>query len=116
MSRPTHIGTFRQGERPEPLVVTFTDDAGTAINLTGFTARAVWRLRSSPQSAATTDTPTITTAASGIVTYSWDADNTASLGMHVLEIWVGNAGTLRYASRLFTYYVEAGVGSSAPSI
>jgi hypothetical protein len=114
--RPKYIGDYSVGERPEPLVITFTDSTGDPLDLTAFTAKAQWRPRRSSPAMATEDAAVVTTPASGIVTYGWDADNTAIPGWHELEVWVGNGTTARYASRQFTYLVRPGLSTTAPAV
>lgn len=105
------IGPYTAGEIPEPLVVTFTDADGTAIDLTGYTARWVYEPRGGT---AVTNNATITTPAAGQATYTWVAADLATSGFYNGQMWVGN-NTNRYASVIFQYQVFDGPGD-APTI
>lgn len=105
------LGPYQQGEIPAPLVVTFTDSAGTALNLTGYTAKFVYQ--QDAETAVTRDA-TVTTAASGIVTYTWVAGDFTAAGDYKGAVWVGNS-TNRYASEPIIWRVEDPPGT-APSI
>jgi hypothetical protein len=109
----TTIGPYCTGEKPLPLVVTFTDATDTAINLTGYTAAAYLK---PPTGTIVTDTATVTGAAAGQVTYTWG--ETASpfdqAGRWELEVWVGNNNDRRFASELYVMSVRAAL--TIPSI
>lgn len=109
----TSIGIFAKGEKPDPLLVTFTDTGGVALDLTGFTASCKIEQVDSSTTGLATGTAVLNNAAGGIVQYTFtDADmNTA--GLFRLQVWVGN-GTRRYASELFEYKVSE--DTEAPSL
>lgn len=109
---PTCIGPFVTGEKPNTLSYQFLNADGTVINLTGFSARYVYREKrgTSIDRAATITTPT-----NGTVTYAWVGDEFATPGHYVSEFWVGNAGTLKYASVLILFDVRSPVGA-IPSV
>lgn len=105
----THeLGPYTEGEIPEPLVVTFTDADGNAIDLTGYTAKLVHLL---PDGTDTTSAATVTSAAAGQVTYTWGATDLAAAGLHKAVVWVGNGGTRKLASKHYTFEVVSSPGT-----
>ena len=100
-------GPYTVGEKPPPMTYTFLDSTGVAINLTGYTAKFVVKEH---DGAATTYNATVTTPASGIVTFSWTGVEFATAGHYQAEFWVGNT-VLRYASILITFDVRLPVGA-----
>ncbi len=105
------IGPFVAGEKPSPLVYTFLDDGGAAINLTGFTAKLNVRER---WGLAVQYNATVSQPEAGKVTYTWTGAEFPTAGRYTAEIWAGN-GTLRYDSILIEFTVRAPVGP-VPSI
>jgi hypothetical protein len=102
----TKLGDYTAGEIPEPLVVTFTDAAGDAIDLTGYTARWVYQ---PVGGTAVTRNAVVTTPASGVTTHTWVAADLEDEGTYNAQMWVGNL-TNRYASETFQYRVNDGPG------
>ena len=98
------LGPYVQGERPAPLVVTFTEeDRVTALDLTDYDARAVI---AAPGVDPVTRDASVTAPETGEVTYVWDdEDLLLGTGTFELEVWVGN-GTNRFASERFIFYVR----------
>lgn len=109
-----NIGPYTQGEKPVPVVWTFKDEDGVVIDLTGYTAKFQYRRRSIAQDAATTADATVTTAASGEVTYTWTGSEFTDDGTYYGQFWVGD-GTNRFASDRINWTVNESVGV-APSI
>jgi hypothetical protein len=99
-------GPYVVGEKPPPLTYQFLDSAGVAINLTGYTAKFVVKEK---YGTATTYNATVSTPASGIITYTWVGTEFATAGSYQAEMWVGN-GALRYDSILIKFDVRAAVG------
>ena len=100
-------GPYVVGEKPPPLTYTFQDSTGVAINLTAYTAKFVVK---ETDGTATTYNATVTTPASGIVTYAWTGTEFATAGHYQAEVWVGNT-VIRYASILITFDVRLPVGA-----
>lgn len=108
------IGPYVVGEKPSPLEYQFLDADGIPLNLTGYTAKFVYRPTDDPQSAGVEASAVITDPAQGQVTYTWTGIELTSPGPHWAQFWVGNT-TQRYASLRLTFRVQAAVGS-VPSV
>jgi hypothetical protein len=101
------IGPYVVGEKPPPLIYTFLDSAGTAINLTGYTAKFTYReANGSPTEASAS----VTTPLAGAVTYAWTGSEFPTPGHYQAEFWAGNA-TNRYTSLLLLFDVRQPVGT-----
>lgn len=88
------MSTFyiKQGDTSPELQATLKDAEGTAIDLTGASAR--FHMRLSGATATTVDAAaTVVTAASGIVKYSWQAGDTDTVGRYEGEFEVTYADT-----------------------
>jgi len=107
MSTNIEIGPYVVGERPAPLVYQFLDSAGTAINLTGFTAKFNYQER---DGAAVTANATISDAVNGKAQYTFTGAEFSTAGRYRAEMWVGNL-TNRYASVDITFDVAVPVGT-----
>lgn len=105
---PVCIGSFVTGEKPNTLSYQFLNADGTVIDLTGFTGVYVFREK---RGASIERVATITTPTNGTVTYAWQGDEFATPGHYTSEFWVGNAGTLKYASVLIFFDVRAPIGA-----
>jgi len=98
------------GEIPEPLAHTFLDADGTAMNLTGFDASAVWE-----HTDGTTGTLSCSAGDStGEISATVSAAAVASTGVVDVVVWVGN-GSNRYASPIWRLLIADPPGA-APSI
>lgn len=109
---PLQLGTFTAGEKPAPLVYTFLDFDGVAINLTGYTVKFNWAPvdgTASTANAGLTGTPT-----DGKAVYTWTGAELLTPGSYVGQFWAGN-GTNRWASVKIHWTVQSGVGV-VPSI
>lgn len=106
-SSSTVIGPYVVGEKPAPLEYTFLESDGSAMDLTGYTAKFI--VRPADGTSATTYNASVTNPAGGVVTYTWDGTEFAEPGKHWAELWVGNT-TNRYASLRLEYRVRASVG------
>lgn len=109
---PVCIGPFVTGEKPNTLSYQFLNADGTVINLAGFTARYVFREGRGFAIERAADIPS---PANGTVVYAWQGDEFATPGHYVSEFWVGNSGTLKYASVLILFDVRSPVGA-VPSV
>jgi hypothetical protein len=98
--------TYVMGEKPPPLVYTFQDSAGTAINLTGYTAKFVIKEH---DGAAQTFNAVVSAPTSGQVTYAWAGTEWPTAGHYEAEFVVGNT-TNRYNSLKLTFNVRLPVG------
>lgn len=105
------IGPYVIGEKPSPLTYQFQDSTGTAINITGFTAKFSYQEH---DGAAVTANATITDGPNGKATYTFTGAEFATAGRYRAEMWVGN-GTNRYASVDIIFNVAVPVGT-VPSI
>jgi hypothetical protein len=116
LSCPEHtvcIGPYVVGERPVPLEYQFQNSDGSARDITAYGVRFIWRERdgaSTTRNGLLSATPT-----DGKVTYVWQGDEFPTPGHYRAEFWVGNGGTLKFASVLITWDVRAAVGP-VPSI
>lgn len=97
MAKPgTYSPTFVQGD-DWSFPATLKDQAGAAIDLTGYTFLAQARTRASA-GVAFTLTVTVTDAANGVVTVTVDAATTADIGpgTYVWDLqWTDAAGDIR---------------------
>lgn len=91
------IDELKVGEIPNPLVYQFLDGDGNPLNLTGYTAKVNIGEKTGGLS-VTNGTATITDAPNGKVTYTFTGGEFPTPGHWEIELWVGNAGTRRYAS------------------
>jgi baseplate upper protein BppU len=107
-SPSTVIGPFVVGEKPAPILYSFQDSNGLAINLTGYTAKFEVREQDAPftsdRNAAVVSPPT-----NGVVQYTWVGDEFPTPGHYLAEFWVGNGGQ-RWASILIEFDVRGPVG------
>lgn len=126
MSEPgaVTIGPYREGEIPPPVVVTFKDANVAAIDLTGYSARWIYRRHASSgnQTYAATDPAAVTQTATvnadqvghkGQVTYLWVSADFVTPGDYEGEMWVGNL-TNRMSSIRYVWRVNAAL--AVPSI
>lgn len=102
------IGPYVVGEIPTPLEYTFLESDGTAMDLSGYTAKFVTRPSDDP-SAVAEFTAQVTNPTGGVVTYAWDGTEILTPGNHWAEFWVGNT-TNRFASLRMSYSVRQSVG------
>lgn len=100
------IGPYTVGEKPAPLEYQFLKSDGTPEDLTGWSARFVYR-RS--DGIATTVNATVTDGPAGRVTYTWTGDELSTAGTWWCEFWVGNTSN-RYASKRLEATVRVPVG------
>jgi hypothetical protein len=100
------LGTFVVGEKPTALEYQFLNSDNTVIDLTGYTAKFVYRER---DGVASTANAAVSTPAQGKVTYTWLGTEMPTPGHYQAEFWVGN-GAQRYASWLITWTVRTSTG------
>jgi hypothetical protein len=105
------IGPFKVGEKPSPMIYSFQDSAGVAINLTAYTVKFNIRERESAVTAVFT--ATLLNGPLGQVQYSWTGAEFPTPGHWLAEFWVGN-GTQRWASLTIKFDVAAPVGPVPP--
>lgn len=101
------IGPFVVGEIPAPLQYQFLDQNGSAINVTGYAARFIYR---PPTGIAVDVAATVTDGPNGLVTYVWTGTEFALTGRYHAEMWIGN-GVQRFASDRITWIVRSPIGS-----
>lgn len=119
------IGPYRKGEIPPPIVVTYKDYLGNALDLSVGTWVARWIYRQHTLSgwpdfttadpAVVTQTATVLNQSTnkGQVQYTWVAADFTIAGFFEGEMWVGN-GTNRYASVRYLWQTYDAI--SVPSI
>lgn len=113
MTYPTvAAGPYVVGEKPPALAYTFKDSQNIAINLTGFTAKFIVK---HADSSAVTYNATVTTPASGIVSYTWTGAEFPLPGSYQAEFWAGNGTSLRYCSVMIKFEARLPVGP-VPSV
>jgi hypothetical protein len=105
------IGPFTVGEKPVPLLYTFLDHDGKIIDLTGYTAKFVYREASG---ALVTANATIPNPTTGAAQYTWIGGEFPTPGHYRARFWVGNLAQ-RLASVLITFDVSDAEGP-IPSI
>lgn len=101
---------FTVGEKPDPLEYQFLDANGSAMPITGYTAKFSTREAFALAPLINIATAAITDAANGKVTYTWTGAEFVAAGHFRAELWVGN-GTQRYASVIIEYDVRSPIGS-----
>ena len=95
------IGPYTAGEIPPPVVYQFLNSAGTAITLTGYTVKFLYRVGSAT---AVTRDATLDNGATGTVSYTWVVADLATAGNVTGEFVVGNA-TNRYGSERLSWVI-----------
>jgi len=110
------IGAYLKGEIPQAVQVTFKDDAGTVLDLSGFTAQfEIIRIDGGTDPGNLGQgTPSIPTPLSGLTQYVWHANDLLTVGMYRGIMWVGD-GTNRYGSEFFEWFVRDSL-TTVPSI
>ena len=115
------IGPYRKGEIPPPLVVSFKDYLGNAIDLTGYAVRWVYRQHTSagwPDYTATDPVAVVQIGSLlngplGQAQYAWVVGDFSTVGYYEGEMWAGN-GTNRYSSVRYQWQTYDAI--SVPSI
>ena len=111
MSTVIDLGTYTEGSIPPPLVVTFEDENGAAIDLSQFSSTGKFEMQRFGQ-AAVERGAAISTAASGPTkgqgTYIWVQGDMVA-GSWLGEMWALNATTNRFVSQKLTWFVEPAV-------
>jgi hypothetical protein len=103
------IGPFTVGEVPLDLQITFKDDDGNVVNLTGYTAVFVIEKVDETDATVGTGTATISDEANGITNYAWVAADFDAAGQYRTQMWVNNSSTGKtLASDVFEYFVRPG--------
>lgn len=105
------IGPFIVGEKPAPLEYQFLDANGAPLDLTGYTAKFVYR---EVDTVGTTQNASVTDAAAGEVTYIWQGIEFPTSGRYTGYIWVGN-GINRFASDTIEWRARTS-GAPVPSV
>jgi hypothetical protein len=115
MNGPIAIGPYTVGEVPAPIVVTFRNADGTAMDLSNvaWVARWIYRRHKTGTDgdfnindpAAITQNATVdhgVGATKGQCTYVWVAADFLTEGDYEGELWIGNSAN-RFASERFTW-------------
>lgn len=105
MTDTVDLGSFADGEVPEPLVYAFLDAAGDPIDLTGYTATFSLKVGDAD---AQTLPATVSTPLEGEVTHTWldgELERQGSYGRVRAEFVVTN-GTNTYVSLKMTGHVR----------
>lgn len=112
MSQPSvQIGPYVVGEKPTPLQYTFQDSVGAVLDLSGYTAKFVYREQ---YGVATTVNATIPSPTGGVAQYVWTGVEFPTPGHYRARFWVGN-NAQRFASVLILFDVADAEGP-VPSI
>ena len=99
--------TYVVGEKPPPLVYTFQDSSGTAIDLTSYSAE--FRIQR-VDGAAVTGLAVVSNPTAGEVTHIWLGTEFPTPGKYWAEFIVGNT-TNRYNSLRLEFIVRANIGT-----
>jgi len=110
------IGAYLKGEIPQALQISFKNDAGAILDLSGFTAQfEIIRIDDGVdpgnlgQGVSSVPTPS-----SGITQYVWHENDLLTVGMYRGIMWVGD-GTNRYGSEFFEWFIRDSL-TTVPSI
>ena len=107
---PLDLGTYTEGEIPPPLVVTFEDENGAALDLSAFGTGRFEMQRFG--GVAIERTASISTATSGATkgqgTYVWVSGD-MTVGTWTGEMWAINSTTNRFTSRKLRWFVQPAV-------
>lgn len=90
-----------EGARRPSQTITWADDAGTPLDLTGAVITARIRNRSSSTVAASTGTFAITDAANGVFRWDYSADDVATAGRYEVQ-FTATFGTAPTTARTIT--------------
>jgi hypothetical protein len=109
VSQPSvSIGPYVVGEKPVPLVYTFLDSNGNAMDLTGYAAKFSIHESLGAVSASLNASVNAPPTA-GAVQYTWIGTEFPTPGHYRARFWVGNS-TQRFASVLITFDVADSEG------
>jgi len=104
------LGTYTEGSIPPPLVITFKDENGAALDLSLFEA-GKFEMRRFGQTAVEKNA-VISTATSGPTkgqgTYTWVAADMVP-GTYTAEMWAIDTTTNRFVSRKLRWFVQPAV-------
>jgi hypothetical protein len=100
------IGPFCQGERPFPHVVTFTDDGGRPLGISGMTAKWIYQVG---DGVPVIRAAVVSNGVAGEATYTWVDADFAVPGSYRAEMWCGTATGVKLASVPYRYYVRPAV-------
>jgi hypothetical protein len=115
MAEPTivDLGAFAQGEVPPDLLVTFQDNDGNSINISGFTTEIRIAEELKGVTGFGTGVVTVLDAVNGQISYAWVQPDMLTQGQFTVQAWVlegTDPDSKRYASDLYTYTVYDGPG------
>jgi len=103
-----NIGPFREKSVPAALQVTFTDSAGTALNITSMTVKFVYKPVNGADGDETERTGSVVDGSSGIAKYVWVEADTTTAGSYRGVMWAYDADE-QYASDEYCWIVQAGL-------
>lgn len=98
-------GPYTQGEVGDPLDYQFQDSNGDPIDLTGYTAKFVYKRTGNT---AVTRTALLSTPSNGTATYVWQTADMNTAGVYRGEFFVSNL-TNTYASEPIVWRVRSAV-------
>lgn len=104
------LDSFIQGEHPEPLEYTYTDNDGGVVDLTGFDAVFQFRVGNNDAVEVPAD---VTDADNGVVTYEWDPDDLAEHGLLRAMFFVDDGTNGPWASEPIRGYVRPALYTAA---
>ncbi len=101
----TRLGSFSKGEIPKPLLITFQDADGAAIDISSYTPDGVIEgVDVTVSGLGNGVAAKVGGGSTGQVSYTWDAVDFETPGLFRLQIWIGN-GTDRLSSEVYEYFV-----------
>ena len=113
MAATINIGIYKVGEIPAPIVVTLEDSDEVALNLSGYTAK--WVYRRADGTSVTNAASLVSGGTTGQTTYTWADDDFEEPGNYEGEMWAGN-GTNRFTSVTYSWKVIPAVADTTPAI
>lgn len=116
ISDDVYLGDFKTGEIPLPLTVRFDDHDGVQLDIAGWSAAAYYRSRGAAGGVSLSATVDTSTNPLGVAVVIFTAAAVAAPGAYWLEVWVGNGGTNRLASRTYRYHVTERLPVAIPTV
>lgn len=100
------IGSYTQGEIPDPITYTFKDHDGNALDLTGYTNAVVELTHGGTTVERAAEIAANQTTNRGQVTWTPVDGDLDDAGSYTIQWWAGNGASSRLAGRVFRFTVD----------